>query len=109
MAIGTAGVHIPVLSDASGRWTMLGKEVIFTEKTAALGTVGDLMLVDPTEYCVGIRSGIALEKSGHLGFQTDTSHVRAIIRLDGQPKSGSVVTPRTGDTTSPFVALQTRS
>jgi len=35
--IGTGGAQIPVFREESGKFTLLGKEVLFTEKCPALG------------------------------------------------------------------------
>ena len=44
MAIGTVGSHIPV--ESGGQFTMLTRAVVLTEKTPALGAVGDIGLYD---------------------------------------------------------------
>jgi len=42
ITIGTGGAQIPVFREESGKFTLLGKEVLFTEKCPALGAKGDL-------------------------------------------------------------------
>jgi HK97 family phage major capsid protein len=109
MTIGTGGSHIPVLSENGGTWRMLTLPVVFTEKVPALGTVGDIMLADFSQYVVGVRADFSLTKSVHAGFTSDTSYYRGIIRVDGQPKRSAPMTPDNGNTVSPFVVLATRS
>jgi hypothetical protein len=58
---------------------------------------------------LGIRADFSLAKSAHLGFASDTSYYRGIIRVDGMPKRSAPITPDNGDTLSPFVVLQTRA
>jgi len=53
---------------------VLTRPVIFTEKVAALGTVGDIGLYNFSQYVVGLRADISLAKSAHLGFTSDTSY-----------------------------------
>ena len=107
--LGTAGSFVPVLSESGGKWTMLTRPVLFTNKVATLGTRGDIMLLDLSSYIVGVRADFTLAKSMHAGFQSDTSYYRGIIRLDGQPKLNAPLTPHTGLTLSPFVTLDTRA
>lgn len=63
MSIGTGGVHIPVFKEENGRFTIWGKEVIFTEKCPSLGKMGDLILADLSQYAIGIRKEISLDRS----------------------------------------------
>jgi len=104
------GSHVQVLSqDGKGNYTMLGRPCLFTEKLPSLGTVGDILLVDPTQYVLGLRRQVSVEKSQHVYFASDESAYRAILRADGQPKWAAAMTPKNGDTLSWCVALATRS
>jgi len=60
ITIGTGGAQIPVFREESGKFTLLGKEVLFTEKCPALGAKGDLILADLSQYAIGMRKEIAL-------------------------------------------------
>lgn len=103
------GSHIPVLTESNGQFKILTRPVIFTEKVPALGTQGDVGLYDFSQYAVGMRKEMSLDKSRHPGFTRDTTYYRGIVRGDGQPTWSSVYTPENGDTLSPFVVLETRS
>jgi HK97 family phage major capsid protein len=107
--LGTSGSHVPVMSESNGKFTMLTRPVIFTEKAQSLGTKGDIMLADFSQFVVGMRAEFQLAKSAHIGFETDSSAYRGVIRVDGQPKLSAPITPLHGDTLSPFVVLQTRA
>lgn len=109
IGIGTAGSPIPVLRESDGAFLMLTRPVLFTEKLPALGTVGDIILADFSQYTVGLRPELALEKSNHVGWQNDTSGYRVILRADGMGRWKSALTPANGDTLSWCVALATRS
>lgn len=86
--------------------TLLGREILFTEKNPALGTTGDLILVNLKQYVIGMRKEIFLEKSNAPGWQRDLSSYRAIIRIDGMPGWDTAVTPvGGGQTLSWAVAL----
>jgi HK97 family phage major capsid protein len=107
-AIGTSGAAIPVMTNANGSFTILTRPVVFTEKLPALGDKGDIMLCDFTQYVVGLRSEIVVEKSNMPGFTRDTVYYRAKVRADGQPTWADPYTPKYGSTLSPFVTLQAR-
>jgi len=104
------GSHVQVLSqDGRGNYTMLGRPCLFTEKLPALGALGDLLLCDFSQYSIALRREITVEKSSHLGFLTDTSYYRCLIRADGQGRWASAMTPKNGDSLSWAVALAERS
>lgn len=90
--------------------TLKGRPVIFTELCETLGTVGDLILVDPKGYLAGVRSGIDSEMSIHLRFDYAETALRFMFEVDGQPWLASALTPYKGSNTlSTHVALATRS
>ena len=103
--VGTGGSVIQVLRETSGRFFMLGKEVLFTEKVPALGSANQLLLVDPSQYAIGLRKDMNLDKSEHVGFKDDVTYFRAILRGDGQGTWSSAITPKNGDSLSWCVAL----
>jgi len=106
--LGTAGVHIPVFKEESGRYFIIGKECLFSEHASVLGDEGNLMLVDLSQYALAIKAGIRIESSIHDKFTTDMSTFRAVIRFDGQPLINSALTLADGSTTvSPFIQLGT--
>ncbi|MRR57923.1 MAG: phage major capsid protein [Deltaproteobacteria bacterium] len=102
------GNNVWIQSAAAGvPGTLLQKPVILTEKTPALGTAGDLMLVDPSQYLFGLRNGAAIEMSNAPGFMKDLMTFKVTIRFDGQSLWDQPVTPANGgDTLSWAVALQ---
>jgi len=82
--------------------------VIFTEKLPALTNQGDLLLVSLSQYAVGLRKEVSLERSIYAGWQTDESGYRAIVRVDGQGTWKSAFTPKNGDSLSWCVTLAAR-
>lgn len=111
--IGTGGV--PVYLPAGGLSqspfaTLKGRPVIPIEHAATLGTTGDIMLADLTQY-IGIeKGGVQADSSIHVRFTTNERTFRFITRADGQPLWNSALTPFKGSATkSPFVKLDTRS
>jgi HK97 family phage major capsid protein len=108
VGIGTAGVHYPVLKEESGKFFIFGKEVIFTEKLPALGSKGDVILCDLSQYMVGLRRDLSIEKDQSPGWTEDIASYRVLLRACGQPSWDKVITPRNGSTLSWAVALQAR-
>ena len=111
--IGTAGqlVYLPPGGLSSSPYgSLMGRPVIVNEHSEAVGTVGDICLVDFTEYLLAQKtSGIQAASSIHVQFLTDQTAYRFTLRIDGQPWWPSAVTPYKGaNTLSPFVALAAR-
>ncbi len=109
IAVGTGGSFIPALKGESLDMTLLTRPVIWTEKLPALGTVGDIMLVDFSHYVVGLRSEIRLETTDAVSWHEDEIDFRAILRADGRGKWREAFTPKNGDTQSWAVTLATRA
>ncbi|MBD8046692.1 phage major capsid protein [Clostridium faecium] len=108
ITIGTGGAQVPVFREESGRFTLLGKEIIFTEKCPALGAKGDLILVDLSQYAIGLRKEIALDRSNAPGWTEDMTDYRVIVRVDGKGLWDKPVKPKNGTTLSWAVALEDR-
>ena len=106
--VGVAGSHVKVLDQLPDGWRMLTRPVLFTEKLPTLGDKGDIMLVDFSQYAIGLRKEITIEKSGHVYFTSDKTAWRAITRIDGQGRWDGPFTPANGDTQSWCVCLDAR-
>ena len=87
--------------------TMLGLPIIVSEKARALGTAGDLNLVDFGFYLIGDRQAMSARQSEEFRFQNDITAFRVTERLDGRPWLASAISPQNGSssTLSPFVQL----
>jgi HK97 family phage major capsid protein len=87
-------------------WNLLGRPAFPTEKVPALGTRGDLMLLDPSFYVIGDRMQIEIAASEHVNFLKNQTTWRVVERVDGQPWLSGPVTLQDGSSTvSPFVVL----
>ncbi len=85
--------------------SILGRPVIPCEHCAALGTVGDIILADFSQYGFISKTG-SFETSIHLYFLYDEKAFRFVVRIDGQPLWRTAMTPASGGVTlSPFVTL----
>jgi len=118
--IGTAGVlsqlfQMPVSAagpDGSGSYgTMLARPVMPIEQCQSVGTEGDIILADLSQYIIGEKGGMKAATSIHVSFVSAQTAFRFIYRTNGEPTWQSALTPYKGtsDTISPYVTLGTRS
>lgn len=95
--------------DARGQFAMFGIPVVFTEKANSVGTKGDLMLVDFTQYRYGLlRGSMTLFMDQFTLSSTDQTTWRLTLRGDGQGSWKAPFTPKSGPTLSWCVALENR-
>jgi HK97 family phage major capsid protein len=112
LSVGTGGmpVYMPPggLADAPyGR--LMGLPVIPLEHTATVGTTGDIMLGNFSQYIMIDKGPIQQASSIHLYFESDETAFRFVYRCDGQPVDAAPVTPANSALTqSPFVVLDSR-
>lgn len=106
LTIGTQPVFLPA-GGLSGLpyATLLGRPYYDIEYAPALGTVGDLMLVSPSQYQMIEKGGIDTATSIHVYFTTEEQAFRFSYRVDGAPTWNSTLTGFDGQTYSPFVTL----
>lgn len=114
IAVGTAGfpVFLPPGGFSQNPYaTIFGKPILPTEYNATLGTVGDLIAADLGFYRWITKGGIKSASSIHVRFLYDEQTFKFTMRVGGQPKLPTYVTPYKGssNTQSPFVALATRA
>lgn len=89
---------------------LLGRPVVPVEFCSTVGTAGDIVLADLSQYIAIDKGGIDEASSMHVQFLTDQMAFRWTYRVDGQPGWSSALTPANGtNTLSPFVELATRS
>ena len=111
--VGTGGV--PVYLPAGGiaetpNARLKGRPVKVVEYCPTLGTVGDILLVDLSQYITATRGDVQSATSIHVQFTTDETAFRFTYRVDGQPWWSAALTPFKGtNTQSPFISLATRS
>lgn len=111
LTLGDLGAYFPAGSFADQPLDRLwGRPVQPIEQCATLGTVGDVVLADLSEYIMIDKGDIKSQTSIHLRFDYDEMVFKFTYRCDGQPWVNTVLAPAKGtNTLSPFVALQTRS
>lgn len=110
--VGTAGapVYLPPGGASAQPYAMLyGRPVIPIEQCSTLGTAGDIILADFSQYLYVDKGDLQSAVSMHVRFLTDEQTFRWIYRTDGQPIWATALTPFKGSNTlSPFVALAAR-
>lgn len=104
---GSTGILSPYVTYTSDGVTLLrGRPVIYNEFSPTLGSVGDLLLLDPADYLYWEGAGVEGASSIHVQFLTNQTVFRFIYRVDGMPASYSALTRyQSTDTESAYVAL----
>lgn len=112
MVIGTGGVPVylpPGGLSGSPYGTLMSRPVIPIEYANTLGTEGDIVLADPSQYVMIDKGDIQYATSIHVAFLTDEQAFRFIYRVDGQPVDDKPITPFKGTAKqSSFITLATR-
>jgi len=109
IAIGTGGSRVEVFKESNGQFTLLGRPLIFTPNLPVLGDAGDLVFVDLSQYAIGLRKDLRLEKSNIPGWTNDLMSYRVIVRVDGMGTWNTYISPRNGDSLSWCVTLAERA
>lgn len=107
LSIGNTPVFLPGGSVAGlPGSTLFGRPMFETEYNAALGTVGDIILMSPAAYPMIEKSGgVQSATSIHVYFGSDESAFRFVYRVGGAPAWYTTRTEKDASTTSPFVVL----
>jgi HK97 family phage major capsid protein len=115
LTLGTAtvnqAVYVPNGAIAGAPYsTLMGRPIVLIEQAATMGTVGDIILADMSQYALADKGGLQMAASMHVAFLTDEQVFRFTYRVDGQPFWQLPLTPYQGSNTySPFVVVATRT
>ena len=87
--------------------TLFGMPMLFSERSVALGTAGDLILVDMANYLIKDGSGPFVAASEHVNFLNNKTVIKIFWNVDGQSwlTAPLGLEGSTGNTVSPFVVL----
>jgi HK97 family phage major capsid protein len=107
--VGTGGNAVPYFTMDGGREQLSGRPIFFSEFAKTLGTLGDMILVVPSEYLEGTYQSEQYAESIHVRFTSAERAFRFYRRNDGRPWWTAALTPKNGDSLSPVVVLETRS
>jgi HK97 family phage major capsid protein len=117
MTLGQQPVYLPPGGLSSAPFgNLLGRPVIPHQIAKSLGTLGDIMLVDLSQYLSLLKSGAGRDQNGlrtdvsiHLWFDQDIVAYRFTIRMGGQPWWSAATAMLNGSNTmSPFITLAAR-
>jgi HK97 family phage major capsid protein len=96
--------------NSSGFGQLLGRPVIPVEHCSTLGTPGDIILADLSQYLMIDKGAPQAASSIHVRFLNDETTFRFVYRVDGQSAWNLPLTPKNGSNLlSPFITLATRS
>jgi len=89
---------------------VLNKPVLFDDSCSALGTKGDINLIDPFQYILLTKGTARQDWSIHVEFLTDQNCFRMVYRCNGAPKTDTALTIKNSTRTrSPFITLADRA
>ena len=109
-AVGTGGAPVPYLTSENGQEMLEGRPIHYTEFAKTLGTAGDLLLSNWSQYLEGsVTPGVQSAESIHVRFINHERTFKFWLENDGRCWWRSALTPRNGDTLSPFIKLASRA
>ena len=86
---------------------MMGLPVMVSSRVPALGSTGDLMLIEPSYYLKKMGSGPFIDMSDGYYFTSNKSIIKIFSNIDGQPWLTQSILAEDGTTRlSPFVLLE---
>jgi HK97 family phage major capsid protein len=85
--------------------TLLGYPILFTDKVPAVGTKGDLSLIDFNQYLIKDGSGPFVAASEHVLFRSNKTVIKCFWNVDGKPWVTAPLTLENGVVVSPYVIL----
>ncbi len=96
---------LPESAGLQSMGTIFGVPVIFSEKVPALGSTGDVTLVDCSKYVLGDRMDLQIDVSPHVNFLQNQIVWRVLWRGDGQPWLNNPITLADGSQQVSFAAV----
>lgn len=107
--VGTGGVPVFMPSLREGVPDMLlGRPIIFGEFAKTAGTTGDIVLGNWSQYLEGTYEPMQGASSVHVRFVNHEQTFKFWMRNCGKAWWRAALTPKNGDTLSPFVKLDAR-
>jgi HK97 family phage major capsid protein len=104
----SAALYMPQGVNGNPYPLLKGRPLLYSEACSPLGTPGDLIVFDPTEYVLidgGFKSSLSLDVS----FTTDQAYFKMTWRGAGMPTRVAPVTPANNTATrSPYVTIAQR-
>lgn len=104
---GSQPLYMPVagLQDSPNA-RLKSRPVLPFQACKTLGTSGDIILVDLSQYIVLAKAGgIRTETSMHLHFDQDMMTYKLTFRMTGKPRWSSTITPQNGSNTLGYAVV----
>ena len=110
LAIGTGGAPV-FMSNAQGPvpMTLFNRPIVISEYCSAIGTEGDVILGNWTQFLEGTYQPLRSEESMFVRWENHEQSFKFWIENDGRWWWRSVLTPYAGSTLSPVVTLAVRA
>ena len=112
VAVGATGVPVYLPAgglSASPYATLYGRPIIPVEHCQTVGTVGDVIFADLSQYWFIDKGTMQKATSIHVQFVTDETAFRFVYRADGQSSWPGTLTPANSAVTlSPFIGIESR-
>jgi HK97 family phage major capsid protein len=111
LVIGTVPVYLPPTGiEGAPYGRIFGRPVMFTEGLSAQGTEGDVILVDPSSFWMGLKtSGARIEASAHVEFKNDIVAYKGAVRSGFLSKFSGKITRSDSTEAGNVVTLATRA
>jgi len=88
---------------------VLNKPVLFDDNCSAVGSLGDVTLIDPLQYILLVKGTAKQDWSIHVEFLTDQQCFRMVMRCNGAPKINKPLKIKNSTKLrSPFIGLAAR-
>ena len=84
---------------------LLGRPILYNERSPSLGTKGDLTLLVPSYYVIKDGSGPFVSASEHVHFLTNETVIKVFWNVDGRPWLTAPIKTESNYEISPFVVL----
>lgn len=89
--------------------TVLGRPILFTEEMPAFGSAGDIGCFNMSQYIEGTYQEVEGVASIHVRFLQNERTFKFTKRNGAAPWWDSALTPKNGDSLSPFVRMNARA
>lgn len=85
--------------------TILGRPLLVSDRLSALGSRGDLVCADLSQYVLALRQEITLESTNAARWSEDLTSWRACLRADGQAIWSQAIKPANNSDTLSWAAI----
>lgn len=109
VGVGTGGALVWMTDVTKGfPATLFGRPIYFTELCSAVGDAGDILLANWSQYLEGTYQPVQSASSVHVRWVQGETAFKTWLRNAAAPWWRTALTPKYGDTRSPFVTLDAR-